>query len=94
MNTVILRPIISEKSAALAELGGQYVFEVMFRANKIEIRKAVEKEFSVEVEQVRTMVMQRERRKTQRGWIKPIAWKKAIVRLKSGQKIDIAQLSS
>ena len=54
---IIVRPVITEKSADLQEYDNQYVFEVARQANKIEIRKAVEMVFGVRVEKVRTMVV-------------------------------------
>ena len=54
---VIKRPIISEKSTALAEVGNRYAFEVATQANKQEIRDAVQRLFNVKVREVRTMVM-------------------------------------
>ena len=54
---VIKRPVISEKSTALSEVAGKYVFEVATQANKTEIRDAVQRLFNVEVRSVRTSVM-------------------------------------
>jgi large subunit ribosomal protein L23 len=54
---VVKRPIISEKSTALAEVGNRYVFEVAPMSNKQEIRDAVQRLFSVKVTKVHTMVM-------------------------------------
>jgi large subunit ribosomal protein L23 len=68
---VILEPIITEK-AVLAKETGEYVFRVSPRANKIDIRKAVEKLFKVKVASVNTVNMQE-------------GGKKAYVRLKSGK---------
>jgi len=54
---VIKRPIISEKSTALAEVGGKYAFQVATEANKNEIKDAVQKLFNVKVTQVRTSIV-------------------------------------
>ena len=54
---IIKRPIISEKSTALTELAGKYVFEVDAKANKHEIRDAVQGLFKVNVREVRTLMM-------------------------------------
>lgn len=89
--SVIKRPIITEKSLDLARLGG-YTFEVDKRATKKDIKSAVEKYFNVEVTRVRTLKIAGKRRfagKRRRKRVNLSSWKKAIVWLKSGQKIDI-----
>jgi large subunit ribosomal protein L23 len=88
---VVRRPVISEKSAALAEVAGKYVFEVAGPANKIEIRKAVEQLFNVKVRSVRTAVMHGKLKRVGRFEVKRSNWKKAIVTLAEGQKIDFFQ---
>ena len=88
---VIRRPIISEKSTALAEVGNRYVFEVSGQANKQEIREAVQRLFNVKVTQVRTMVMHGKTKRVGRFETKRSNWKKAIVTLNDGQKIDFFQ---
>ena len=88
---IILRPIISEKSTALAEVGNRYVFEVARLANKEQIRDAVENLFSVNVREVRTLVVHGKTKRAQRGGTKEANWKKAIVTLSPDQKIDFFQ---
>ena len=88
---VIKRPIISEKSTALAEVGGRYAFEVAPQANKVEIKDAVQQLFNVKVRQVRTMVVHGKVKRTARAQVKKPNWKKAIVTLAEGQKIDFFQ---
>lgn len=88
---VIKRPIISEKSTALAEVGGRYAFEVAPQANKLEIRDAVQQLFNVKVRQVRTMVVHGKVKRAGRFENKKPNWKKAIVTLAEGQKIDFFQ---
>jgi len=84
----ILRPIITEKGMRLTNVG-QYVFKVASRANKTEIKKAVEKAFDVKVVGVRIANMPA--KETRRGRVsgKISAWKKAIIKLESGNKIEI-----
>ncbi len=88
---ILKRPIVTEKMTALQEKG-QYAFEVERTANKIEIAKAVEKKFNVTVLDVRTSVhkgkakSQMRRRGIFAG--RTPSWKKAIVRLKEGDKIQ------
>lgn len=88
---VIRRPIISEKSAALAEVAGRYVFEVAPEANKQEIRDAVQQLFSVRVRAVRTMRVHGKVKRLARSEKKLPNWKKAIVTLAEGQKIEFFQ---
>ena len=88
---VIKRPIISEKSTALAEVGNRYVFEVAPAANKIEIRDAVQQLFNVKVREVRTLTMQGKAKRVGLHMTKRTNWKKAIVTLNEGQKIDFFQ---
>ncbi len=86
---IILRPRISEKGSAHMELRNQYSFEVARGANKIEIRKAIETIFDVKVTQVQTMNVKGKARRI--GWIRgrTPAWRKAIVRLAEGNRIDL-----
>jgi large subunit ribosomal protein L23 len=85
---VIKRPIIlTEKSRVLQEGGNQVVFEVDRRANKIEIRNAVQSLFKVTVTDVNTLVVRGKMRRMGRGVAKTQNWKKAIVTLKSGDSI-------
>jgi large subunit ribosomal protein L23 len=88
---VIRRPIISEKSTALAEVGNRYAFEVASQANKQEIRDAVQRLFNVKVLKVNTMVMHGKVKRVGRFETKRSNWKKALVTLAQGQKIDFFQ---
>ncbi len=85
---VIKRPVISEKSSALAEIAGRYVFEVATEANKQEIRDAVQQLFSVKVREVRTMTVHGKVKRVGAHVTKRPNWKKALVTLAEGQKID------
>jgi len=85
---VIKRPIITEKTSIQKENDNQITFEVDKDANRVQIRKAVEEIFKVQVIGVRTAHV---RGKTkQRGRIigKRRDWKKAVVKLTPGQRID------
>lgn len=87
---VILRPLVTERSTTLKEKG-KYSFEVHPSATKPEIRKAVETVFKkekVEVVNVRTMNVPSKVRRLGRFVSKARRWKKAIVTLKPGQKIE------
>jgi large subunit ribosomal protein L23 len=88
---ILKRPIVTEKMTLLQEKG-QYAFEVEPSANKIEIARAVEKKFNVTVVDVRTIrhkgkTKSQMTRKGRFAGHRP-AWKKAIVRLKEGEKIQ------
>ncbi len=86
---IILRPIITEKSTLVKETGNQYVFEVLRSANKIEIRKAVEKLFKVKVVGVHVSNMEGKKKRLGRFAGKRSDWKKAIVKLSPKDKITI-----
>ncbi len=88
---VIKRPIISEKSSALTEVANRYVFEVAPQANKTEIKDAVQRLFSVKVLDVRTLTMHGKVKRIGKFETKRSNWKKAMVTLAEGQKIDFFQ---
>ena len=86
---IIKRPLVlTEKGNALREEENQYLFEVDQRANKTEIRNAVEELFDVKVEKVRTLIVRGRVRRMGRGWAKTQNWKKAMVSVKDGETID------
>ncbi|GAB4575840.1 MAG: 50S ribosomal protein L23 [Anaerolineae bacterium] len=90
---VIVRPVVTEKSSAVADDLRQYTFEVDMRANKIQIKEAVEVIFDVTVDKVATMVMPAKRgQRGRRIYQRKKAWKKAIVTLAPGQSIDLFNL--
>ena len=84
---VLRRPIITEKTDRQAEIG-QYTFEVHPAANKIQVKEAVEKAFNVQVLAVRTMVVPAKRRRFGRRVTHTTPWKKAIVTVPEGQRIE------
>lgn len=85
--TIILRPIITEKSTWLKEVNREICFEVAPHANKIEIKEATEQLFKVKVENVRTVKKTGKRRRVGRNEGKTKDWKKAYVKLKKGEKM-------
>ena len=90
---VIVRPVITEKTSAMADVDGHYTFEVDTRANKIQIKEAIEIVFDVEVAKVRTMIMPAKRGQRQnRLYQRKKAWKKAIITLEPGFTIDVFNL--
>ena len=89
---IIKRPIIlTEKARVLSEAGNQVLFEVARTANKIQIRNAVQSLFKVTVTQVNTLIVRGHERRMGRGTAKMQNWKKAIVTLKEGDKIQFFQ---
>lgn len=89
---IIKRPVVSEKSTALAELANRYVFEVSAESTKPEIRDAVEQLFKVKVKAVRTLMMHGKNKRAGRFEYKRTNWKKAIVTLADGQRIELFQV--
>ena len=91
--SIILMPVVTEKSMQQAEDFRKYQFKVHSGANKIQIRQAIEALFNVRVMDVNTMnVLGKSRRRSYRYRIgKTAHWKKAIVTLEPGQSIDIVQ---
>jgi large subunit ribosomal protein L23 len=77
--TIIKRPVISEKSTALAEVANRYVFEVASAASKPEIKSAIEQLFNVKVKAVNTSVMHGKNKRAGRFEYKRSNWKKAII---------------
>jgi large subunit ribosomal protein L23 len=86
---VVRRPIVTEKSSLLKDTGNQYVFEVQRDANKIEIKKAIEKLFKVKVVSVRVANMDGKVKKLGKSFGKRPDWKKAVVKLNPKDKITI-----
>lgn len=85
---IILRPLITEKTTQQKEDNHQYVFEVHRDANKIEIKSAVEQLFKVRVIKVRTINVLGKVKRLGRKYGKRPDWKKAIVTLKEGDRIE------
>ena len=85
---VLLEPIITEKSNIQKEEAQQVTFRVPLWATKIEVRKAVEKIFNKKVVEVKTVTMRGKTKRVGRFSGKLPDWKKAIVRLKPGERID------
>lgn len=82
---LIKRPVVTEKSTSLMD-NNQYVFEVDRRANKTEIRQAVEKLFDVKVEKVNTMIVPAKKKRVGQSVGYTSEWKKAIVKLTPDSK--------
>ncbi|MDK2823778.1 MAG: large subunit ribosomal protein [Clostridia bacterium] len=85
---IIIKPVVSEKSVANME-HNKYTFKVDLKANKIDIKKAIEEIFKVKVLDVKTMIVKGKMKRMGRYEGKRPDWKKAIVTLKEGDKIEI-----
>ncbi len=88
MLEIIKKPLISEKLTALAEVG-VYGFEVDRKATKTEIKNLFEKNFDVKVESIKTLVCRGRSKRTAKGETKPKYWKKALIKLKKGEKLSL-----
>lgn len=88
---IIRKPIITEKSTKNVE-NLLYTFEVMPKATKTQIKKAIEQIFNVNVVEIRTINVHRKARRVQRYEGFRPAYKKAIVRLRPGQTIDVFEI--
>jgi large subunit ribosomal protein L23 len=86
---IVLAPILTEKSTSTIEYRNQYTFRVSPRANKIEIRKAIETIFNVKVVRVCTRRKRGKRKRigAKAGFTRD--WKEAVVHLRPGEKIDV-----
>lgn len=85
---ILKRPLITEKSTLDKERSNTLHFEVDRRANKIEIKAAVEKIFKVNVVEVRTMTVKGRNKRVGRHTTRTSDWKKAIVTIKPGQRVE------
>ena len=92
MANIILKPIVTEKMNAAGEKLNRYGFRVVRTANKVEIKKAVEEMYNVQVVDVNTLIVapKMKQRYTKSGLLRGAqqAYKKAIVTLKDGETID------
>ena len=93
-NIHIVRPVMTERSTLLQEKFNQYVFEVTRASTKTDVKNAVQELFKVKVEKVRTMKMPGKFRRFGRGGGYRSDWKKAVVTLKAGDKIDLVGQAS
>lgn len=88
---IIVGPLLTEKGTLLKEKDNKVLFRVAKDANKIEIKKAVEEVFKVKVDNVTTMNCKGKKKRMGRYEGKRPDWKKAIVTLKKGEKLDFIE---
>lgn len=93
MHQILIRPLITEKMSDLTAEKSQYGFLVNPKANKIEIARAIEEKFSVHVINVKTInhpgKMKTQFRKSGRFSGRTASYKKAVIKLREGEKIDL-----
>ena len=86
---IVKKPLVTEKGTVMLSEDNRVTFKVHLDANKIEIREAVQKIFSVTVLQVNTQVVRGKRKRFGKAMGQTKSWKKAMVQLKEGDKIEI-----
>ena len=84
---IVMRPVITEKSTWLKEKNREVCFEVDPKANKSEIKKAIEHLFKIKVERVRIQNKRGKKRRVGRNEGRKKDWKKAYIKLKEGEKM-------
>jgi len=87
--SIIIRPLITEQGMHFANVKGAYSFEVNTKANKAQIRNAVERIYNVKVQKVRTANRRGKYRRRGRNFGMTSSWKKAVVYLKPDFHIDL-----
>jgi len=88
-HNIVIRPLVTEQSMHLAGKIGAYSFVVNKQANKVQIKRAIENLYGVNVDRVRTMNRQGKWRRRGRSFGKTASWKKAVVYLKGEDHIDL-----
>ena len=86
---VIIKPMLTEKASIATENTNRYVFHVQRKANKYQVKDAVEKMFDVKVTNVKTAVLPGKVKRTGKGTSKTSSWKKAYVQIQEGQKLEL-----
>ena len=86
---ILKKPLVTEKSTQMLAEGNWVSFRVHSEANKIQIKEAVEKVFSVKVTKVNTLIVPGKSRRFGRAVGHTKSWKKAMLRLKEGDKIEL-----
>ncbi len=90
IHRVLLKPTITEKSTILQE-SGKYTFEIAPKANKVQVKEAVEKNFHVDVQDVNICKLRGKRKRYGPRWVKQPDTKKAVVTLKPGDRINLIE---
>ncbi len=90
MKDIILAPVVTEKTAGITADGNKVVFKVAKDANKVQIRQAVEEAFNVKVSNVNTVNVRPKKKRVGRYTGATKAYKKAIITLAEGSKLDLS----
>lgn len=90
MKYIILAPVVTEKTAGITEDGNKVVFKVAKDANKVQIKQAVEEAFNVKVSNVNTINVRPKKKRVGRYTGATKAYKKAIITLAEGSKLDLS----
>ena len=86
---VLRRPLITEKSTIMQDAQNKYAFEVDPRANKVQVKSAVEEAFNVKVTEVNIATIKGKRKRFGPRLVQRPSWKKAVVSLRPGDRIQI-----
>jgi large subunit ribosomal protein L23 len=89
LEQVLVKPLLTEKSSIETEKTNRYVFKVQLKANKYQVRDAVEKMFDVKVVDVKTAVLPGKVKRAGKTTKKTSSWKKAYVKIQEGQKLEL-----
>lgn len=89
LEQVLIKPLLTEKSSIQTENTNRYVFKVQLKANKYQVKDAVEKMFDVKVVDVKTAVLPGKVKRAGRSVKKSSSWKKAYVKIQDGQKLEL-----
>lgn len=90
MKDIILAPVVTEKTANITSDGKKVVFKVSKKANKVQIKQAVEEAFNVKVTNVNTINVRPKKKRVGRYTGATKAYKKAVVTLAEGSKLDLS----
>ena len=90
MKDIILAPVVTEKTAGITAVGNKVVFKVAKDANKVQIKQAVEEAFNVKVSNVNTINVRPKKKRVGRYTGATKAYKKAIITLAEGSKLDLS----
>ena len=90
MKDIILAPVVTEKTAGITADGNKVIFKVAKDANKVQIRQAVEEAFNVKVSNVNTINVRPKKKRVGRYTGATKAYKKAIITLAEGSKLDLS----
>lgn len=88
---VLIKPLLTEKSSIETENTNRYVFKVQTKANKYQIKDAVEAMFDVKVVNVHTAILPGKVKRAGKVTKKTSSWKKAYVKIQDGQKLELFQ---